>query len=962
MGEATAVALKKLGSHLAKFLLVVLLVFLICNGWDRGWSQGPSPPTGDPDCALATPTTLPSGTNPVAILTMELDRRLGPDLVVLNSGPSDCLLNAIRKNIDSLQSALGKDPGLDPALRTKEMDQLDKLRSELAGVGTVSTLYGMKDGRFWEVAETQLYTEEGAFKVTAQGTLRVEEAFPGVEPSAIVEINGGNGCGEVLVANNRSPFIFSLSGIKLENISVVTCDGARGCVQGDPSMATGDFDGDGVPDLVLTNTSSFKASLYRGTGKCGFSLLHEWNVGGAGDEPRFVTVGDVNNDGRNDLVVANGGILSRTIRVIVGNGDGTFQLPREFGATERPRSAVIGDFDSDGRPDLIVAGSSSLVFLKGDGKGGFAGKVSVGNLSVPTGKDVPLALVTADFNNDRKLDIAVSNYGTGESGSVDILLGKGDGTFSLVPIRMGSGSHPAHVDTVDLDGDLDVDLVAVAQGTNEVVVLLNLGDGLFVRQPRPRLGWGVTSILTGKFNINTVGDPKVSDLVTARVALEPSGALITMPYGSDILGGTVVAKLIQKITKDFEELKRSQNPDTKQLDDEVGEIRFFYSEKDGSFSASTKNDKLEANIKDKFYPTSMISGNFDETSKQDELVAAFFGSNAAIFFGSNVASSCSHKDEPKCEELPIAGEIPAIKQAGPRTVTAGRLGGTESSLDLALGNFALRNIYVFPGKGDGKFDYVDANGQPNSCLTGQGLNAQPIAMARADFDKDPDSDDDLAVVNYGTSEVVIFLNTGGASQEGACAGRFRLTSRIPVGKLPTSIAAADFTGDGNIDLAVTNSASDTISILVNDGKGNFTTTPETPEIEDATFDAQGNKLGQGKGPVSIATADFTGDGKQDLAVANFLSNDVLLLCGDGTGKFPSRAFITQGYSLKGKGDRKPIQGGPVALAVGFFDDSEKTADLAVGVEFPTERLEDTGQSKIWQSVFILYGPLSCSSQ
>ena len=119
------------------------------------------------------------------------------------------------------------------------------------------------------------------------------------------------------------------------------------------SVAVGDFKGDGRLDLVLPNDTS--ASLYvavlLGNGDGTFQTPP--GILRAGTGPISVAVGDFNGDGKPDLAVANR--VSTDVSVLLGNGDGTFQSPYTYITGERPSSVAVGDFDRDGRPDLAVA-------------------------------------------------------------------------------------------------------------------------------------------------------------------------------------------------------------------------------------------------------------------------------------------------------------------------------------------------------------------------------------------------------------------------------------------------------------------------------------------------------------------------------------------------------------------------------------------------------------------------------
>ena len=131
-------------------------------------------------------------------------------------------------------------------------------------------------------------------------------------------------------------------------------------------MAAGDLNGDGKLDLVVANFDAGKISVLLGQGNGQFATAVDYPVG---KQPAFVLVGDVNGDGKLDVVVANE--ADGTLSVLLGNGDGTLQNPVTYRTVPDPVYVVMGDFNGDGKPDLAVAGSASntIAVLLNDGTG-----------------------------------------------------------------------------------------------------------------------------------------------------------------------------------------------------------------------------------------------------------------------------------------------------------------------------------------------------------------------------------------------------------------------------------------------------------------------------------------------------------------------------------------------------------------------------------------------------------------
>jgi hypothetical protein len=120
------------------------------------------------------------------------------------------------------------------------------------------------------------------------------------------------------------------------------------------SVAIGDLNGDGKPDLAVANEPSNTVSVLLGNGDGTFGAKTDF---GTGASPNSVAIGDLNGDGKPDLAVAN--YLANTVSVLLGNGDGTFGAKTDYGTGAGASSVAIGDLNGDGKPDLAVADYNS---------------------------------------------------------------------------------------------------------------------------------------------------------------------------------------------------------------------------------------------------------------------------------------------------------------------------------------------------------------------------------------------------------------------------------------------------------------------------------------------------------------------------------------------------------------------------------------------------------------------------
>jgi Ca2+-binding RTX toxin-like protein len=212
-----------------------------------------------------------------------------------------------------------------------------------------------------------------------------------------------------------------------------------------------------------------------------------------GDFPLGVAAGDFNDDGKLDLVTANAD--SDNVSVLLGNGDGSFNSQSTFAVGNDPRySVAIADFNADGKADLATAnyGSGDVSVLLGNGNGSFKAQQTFAAGSNPS------SVVAGDFNRDGQVDLAVS-YSSTDNATLSVLLGKGNGSFSeQTPFAIAGGS--IYITTADFNNDGNTDLVMANPWSNNVSVLLGDGRGGFAEQIPFATGAFCRAVTVGDFN------------------------------------------------------------------------------------------------------------------------------------------------------------------------------------------------------------------------------------------------------------------------------------------------------------------------------------------------------------------------------------------------------------------------------------------------------------------------------
>jgi len=551
------------------------------------------------------------------------------------------------------------------------------------------------------------------------------------------------------------------------------------------SVAVGDFNGDGNPDLAVANVVWYDQSTGTSTNG-GVSLLFGKGDGtfkatvklGAGRSPHSVAVNDFNGDGKADIAVAN--VNSGDVSVLLGNGDGTFQTAVNYALGNYPYAVAVGDFNGDAKPDLAVATGGGVLVLLNNDDGTFRSPMSYGAGSSP------YSVAVGDFNADGKLDLAVANMNL-YSGTVSVLLGKGNGIFQTA-VNYSTGVEVHSLALGDFDGDGKLDF-AVANKTG-VSVLLGLGGGTFQGANFVPAGFGCASwVALGDFN----GDGQ-ADLVVGKTILE--GVVTDVPLLLGKGDGTFQTPLNSRAgynpsavaVADFNGDGRA---DLVTANSGSGDVSILLGNGDGTVRAAV-NYWVGAIV------ASVAAGDFNGDGKPDLAVATGAGVSVLL------------NDDDGTFSAPVS------YGGGGNFVTVADLYG-DGKLDLiSVPNDS--DVSVFLGKGDGSFRAAVFYS------AGYWLYSPSVTVGDFNGDGKPDLAVTGLVDGGHPGSLAVLMGNGD--------GSFQTAVRYLGGG--SSIAVGDFNGDGQLDLVTIGSV---ISVLLGNGDGTF----QMP----VTYDGGGGSLAVG---------------------------------------------------------------------------------------------------------------------
>jgi|GEM_PF-1521414 len=442
----------------------------------------------------------------------------------------------------------------------------------------------------------------------------------------------------------------------------------------------------------------------------------------------------------------------------------------------------------------------------------------------------PSDVVLGDFNGDGIPDLAVANR---DSFTVSILLGRGDGTFQPA-VNYFTGPNPASIAVGDFNGDGKLDLAVALLGTGTVSVLLGNGDGTFQSAVGYNVQSSPASVAVGDFNADGKLDIAVANVVSGSVSILLGNGDGTFQAAVNYPVGTSPTFLL------VADLNKDGKPDLAVANAGSSQVSILVGKGDGTFQTAV-------NYSTALGGSSIAVGDFNGDGKLDLAVTDSFSGNVSVLLGNGDAT--------------FQTAVNYVVQSNPTSIAVNDLNG-DGKPDLVVTNESSDTVSVLVGLGDGTFapavNWVVPNG--------------PVAVSVADFNGD--GIPDLAIACSESATLVILPGLPGASFPvpfNYIAG--------PSSNLVVTVAAADFNGDGKLDLVGFSplSAATTVSLLFGVGDGTF-----QPHLD----------VGVGAGPVGVAAGDLNGDGKADLAVITKASSNVSVLLGNGDGTFA--AAVTYG--------------------------------------------------------------------
>lgn len=584
-------------------------------------------------------------------------------------------------------------------------------------------------------------------------------------------------------------------------------------------VAIGDLDGDGKPDIVTANNGSNTISVFRNISTPGNILFTPRTDLTVGTNPYGLAIGDLNGDGKPDIVVTTQGSSSSLLVLKNNSTTGTILLgpATPYGSIAGPFVVSLGDLDGDGKLDLVAnsAGSNSVIVMKNTS--------TISDISFLSGQEsffvgnYPVCVSIADLNGDGLPDIITSNR---FSNNVSCLKNTSSGGTLTFDSRVDYpvNADPIYVAVGDLDGDSKPDIISANSSSTNISILRNIiGSNIapVINSFSPTSGINGTNVTILGSNFNGVSKVKFGGVEASSFTVDSTTG-ITAIVGPGASGDL-------SVTSSFG-------------------------------TATSPGFTFNGPIITSFTPTFGVAGttvsitgvNFDSTTK-----VTFGGTSASSFLVNSptnitatvgVGSSGSVSVTTANGIATLSGFTYGPPVINSFTPLSGEIGSVVNIQGSNFDSTSSNNIVFF---GAVKATVISSSTTQLNVIVPVGATYQPISVTTN------------KLTGYSS---IPFITTFISDSPHITTNSFSIAANYGTGTYPSNISVSDLNDDGKPDIISVNAVGNNISILKN------LSSPGTFAFSRIDFST-------GTDPKGIAIGDLNGDGKPDIVISNFNSGN-----------------------------------------------------------------------------------------